>query len=204
MENLEIEVKFYIDNPSAMRQAIRNLGAVSAGRHFEHNLRLESKEGRLKKKGALLRLRQDRKSVLTYKARPPGGEDPQYKVFTEYETEVSDLAATRAILEALGFYPVQIYEKWRETFRLNQTHLCLDEMPYGHFLEIEGEKERIKAIASQLDLRWERRILRNYLAIFDMLKQEKQLPFSHLSFDNFARINIDISQYLHRLEAGTG
>ncbi len=204
MDNLEIEVKFHIARPQAIRQAIQALGAVSTGRHFEHNLRLETKDGQLKKKGALLRLRQDRKSVLTYKARPGSGEDDQYKVFTEYETEVSDFSATCSILEALGFYPAQIYEKWREVFQLNQTHLCLDEMPYGHFLEIEGEKESIQAIAKQLDLRWERRILSNYLAIFDMLKREKQLRFSHLSFDNFETVNIDISQYLHRLEAGTG
>jgi adenylate cyclase class 2 len=200
MEHLEIEVKFYLSDMDAIRDRILELGAVSMGRVFETNLRFDDADNRLIEKKSLLRLRQNTKTILTFKSEPPFKND-QFKILKELEVEVSEFATMKHILESLGFREEQVYEKWRETFRLNTANLCLDTMPYGDFLEIEGQMEDIRKLASQIGLKWKKRILLNYLAIFDVIKQKSNLPFYDVTFSNFINIRFDLAEYLDLLEA---
>jgi adenylate cyclase class 2 len=199
MEHLEIEVKFYLSDMDAIRDRILELGAVSIGRVFETNLRFEDADNRLIEKKSLLRLRRDTKTTLTFKSEPPFKND-QFKILKELEVEVNDFTTMKHILESLGFREEQVYEKWRETFRLNSTNLCLDTMPYGDFLEIEGQKEDIKQLAYRIGLKWQKRILFNYLAIFDVIKQKLNLPFYDVTFSNFINIRFDLAEYLDLIE----
>jgi adenylate cyclase class 2 len=199
MEHLEIEVKFYLSDMDSIRDRILELGAVSRGRVFETNLRFDDADNRLLQKKSLLRLRQDTKTILTFKSEPPFKDD-QFKILRELEVEVSDFATMKDILESLGFREEQVYEKWRETLMLNRVNLCLDTMPYGDFLEIEGQKKDIKKLASRIGLKWKKRILLNYLAIFDVIRQKSNLPFYDVTFSNFINIRFDIAKYLDLLE----
>jgi len=199
MEHLEIEVKFYLSDMDSTRDRILELGAVSMGRVFETNLRFDDADNRLIEKKSLLRLRRDTKTILTFKSEPPFKND-QFKILNELEVEVSDFTTMKHILESLGFREEQVYEKWRETFRLNSTNLCLDTMPYGDFLEIEGQKEDIKELAYRIGLKWQKRILLNYLAIFDVIKQRSNLPFYDVTFSNFINIRFDLAEYLDLIE----
>ena len=182
-----------------IRDRIIELSAVSRGRVFETNIRFDDADNHLIEKKSLLRLRQDTKTILTFKSEPPFKDD-QFKILRELEVEVSDFTTMKHILESLGFREEQVYEKWRETFILNRTNLCLDTMPYGDFLEIEGQKDDIKKLASQIGLKWKKRILLNYLAIFDIIKQKLNLPFYDVTFSNFINIRFDLAEYLDLLE----
>jgi len=201
MKQLETEIKFYLPDLPPMRQRILNLAAESRGRFFEGNVRFEDARLTLKKNKSLLRLRRDRKVRLTYKSTPPEP-DRQFKVMRELEVEVSDYDTMHSILEALGFHQEQVYEKWRETLMVDQTRFCLDNMPYGDFLEIEGPKKDIKNFAAQLGLRWDQRILLNYLHIFEILQNKLNLNFSDLTFENFKNVAVDLNDYLELLVAG--
>jgi len=201
MKQLETEIKFHLPDLPPIRQRIIDLGAESRGRFFEDNIRFEDALLTLKKKKSLLRLRRDRKVKLTYKSTPPEP-DHQFKIMRELEVEVSDFDTMHSILEALGFHREQAYEKWRETLMLDQTRFCLDRMPYGDFLEIEGSKKDIKNFAAQLGLRWDQRILLNYLHIFEILQNNLNLNFSDLTFDNFKNVAVDLTDYLDLLVAG--
>ena len=67
----------------------------------------------------------------------------------------------------------------------------LDEMPYGHFSEIEGsDTSAINQAAGNLDLSWEARIPESYTSLFDLLKEKLALTFRDLSFANFADLKI--------------
>jgi len=199
MEHLEIEVKFYLSDMDYIRDRIVELGAVSMGRVLETNILFDDADNRLIQKKSLLRLRLDTKTILTFKSEPPFKSD-QFKILRELEVEVSDFTTMKHILESLGFREEQVYEKWRETFMLDSTNLCLDTMPYGDFLEIEGQKEDIKKLASQIGLKWKKRILLNYLAIFDVIKQKSNLPFYDVTFSNFINIRFGLAKYLDLLE----
>ncbi len=197
---VEIEVKFVVHQVDPLRERIVAMGAVSFGRFFETNICFEDKGKTFKRSDFLLRLRQDEKNRLTVKT-PPDERDGEFKIYRELEVEVDDFETCRAILQSLGFHPEQVYEKWRETFSLGETKLLLDTTPYGVFLENEGEKAAINHIPEELALKWEERILLNYLAIFEILRAEENLPFSDMTFDNFKGRPIDLERYLSLLFA---
>ncbi|MDH3567920.1 MAG: class IV adenylate cyclase, partial [Desulfobacteraceae bacterium] len=194
MENFDTEVKFYLSEVNPVRRRIVELGADFKGRVFETNLRFEDADTRLFQKKSLLRLRKDIKTTLTFKSEPPFKDD-EFKTLRELEVEVSDFAVMKHILESLGFHEEQVYEKWRETFVLSDTNLCLDTMPFGDFLEIEGPKKSIKELASQIGLKWHKRILLNYLTIFDIIGKELNLGFSDVTFENFKNIRFDLAEH---------
>ena len=200
MEYLETEVKFYLPDIDPIITRMIDLGAVFKHRTFETNIRFDDAEKSLIQKKSLLRLRKDNKITLTYKSDPPF-KDNQFKTLQEFEVEVSDFDAMEHILKSLGFKEEQVYEKWRETYVLSDTYLCLDTMPYGDFLEIEGTKESIQQLASQIGLLWEKRILLNYLTIFDIIKRQLNLSFYDVTFGNFNNIRFDMAHYLNLIEA---
>ncbi len=201
MQNLEIEVKFYLHDPKSVRQRIIDLNARCHGRFFETNLCFDDPQNSLNKSNALLRLRKDKKATLTYKSNPPG-DNTDFKIFNELEVDVSDVTTMTQILEAIGFHEAQKYEKWRETFTLGDTHFCLDTMPFGDILEIEGQKNDIRHFSDCLGLNWDERILLNYLEIFAILRNLLNLQFNDLTFDNFRAVDLDAAKFCHHLHAG--
>jgi adenylate cyclase class 2 len=202
MEPVEIEVKFHIGDVESLRRVIEALGAEDLGEVFETNIRYEDAGDTLVRNRSLLRLRQDNAAILTYKSDAEDA-DPQYKVRRELEVTVSDFDTMHQILMALGFHKEQIYEKRRRTYKLGDAELCLDAMPFGEFLEIEGPKPAIRSIADKLDLPWENRILTNYLSIFRRVRKDLGLEFTDITFDNFRAVGpVDMSRYLDKLTAG--
>ncbi len=202
MENIEIEIKFHLEDPGATRAAIVALGAISLGRFFETNHILDDRELTLFQNRSLLRLRQADRACLTFKS-PPAAPDREFKIREELEVEVADFATTRKIMKKLGFTTVRIYEKWRETFELGNTHLCIDALPYGDFLEIEGTAENIPSLSEKLGFTWEQRSLLNYHELFELVKTEHLLPFADITFFNFEGISVDMRKLKSRFEAGS-
>ena len=129
-------------------------------------------------------------------------DDPECKVYRELEVEVNDCDAMTAILQSLGFHPAQVYEKRRRVFHWRDVELCLDRMPFGDFLEIEGPKESIRDAADRLELAWRDRILTNYLSIFEMVRTAYELPFNDVTFANFERHPVNLVPMLPKMCAG--
>lgn len=198
-EPVEVEVKFQVMDIGRLRRRVAGTGAICQGRVFETNLRFDSADGILSKDSALLRLRQDSRTTLTFKSKPPGS-DAEFKIHNEYEVGVSDFGMMKRILSKMGFIPQQTYEKWRETFILEDTSLCIDSMPFGDFLEIEGTPTAIKSAASRLGLVWQQRILMNYLQMFDVIKEYFSLPFHDVTFNNFATVSFDFIPLIEKMQ----
>ncbi len=205
MKSLEIEIKFYVPDIDSIRAKISSFGAELKDSGFETNLLFDDDEMRLTRGKKLLRLRQDSRCRLTVKA-PPDDVDTtktnQFKIFREMEVGVSDFQTMIAILEQLGFYPRQVYEKQRETYLFNHTELCLDTLPYGHFLEIEGGKDDIRKAAEIIGLSWEKRITANYMSLFATIQKQLSLPFNDVTFENFKKMEIDKFRLHKILEEG--
>lgn len=204
MDNLEIEVKYHLRDMDAMRVRILALGATPGESHFETNIRFEDKNDSLLQRRCLLRLRQDSNATLTFKGEPDpptAGQAADFKIHREIETTVGDFNATKQILKAIGFFPAQIYEKHRETFIQDDTILCLDTMPYGNFLEIEGSGKNIRRLTDALGLSWDNRILANYLAMFEFIRNEQNLTFTDVTFDNFRNVTVDLTNLLASFQA---
>lgn len=66
----------------------------------------------------------------------------------------------------------------------------LDELPYGSFIEIEGEGAALRPAAALLGLRWEASIDRSYHDLFEGLRGRLRLPPSDLTFSTLANIKV--------------
>jgi adenylate cyclase, class 2 len=197
---LECEVKFFIANPERVRDRLQRAGALPTGSAFETNYRYDRTDNALLARQCLLRLRRDRRNLLTYKT-PDSSGGRQIKTHQELEIEVSDFDTTHQILEALGFHRAQMYEKRRETYEMGSVEICLDHLPYGHFIEIEGAADMLSSAAAGLDLAWRRRILANYLQIFEAIRSALRLPFNDVSFAHFQTVQADLTALIRRFEA---
>lgn len=139
---IEIEKKYRIDKKSLVELTARlgELNAEFAYETFEENYL--HKGGLLDGRAAVLRLRKtDHRTTLTYKEKVTT--EGEFKHQIEFETDVSDVDATESIIEKLGYKLSVIYEKHRKAWRLNKVEVVLDELPFGYYMEIEGEIEDI-------------------------------------------------------------
>jgi adenylate cyclase class 2 len=160
-------------------------------------VRFDTADGALLARQALLRLRQDTRTRLTYKGLAAQDAASEAKVREEIELTVEDFDRMALIFERLGLAAVQTYEKYRETFHWGEVEVVLDEMPFGSFVELEGPSDdALRAAADALGLDWSRRVLANYLALMELCRRTFDLPFNDLTFDNFAGRPVDMSQLL--------
>lgn len=188
--NTEIEVKFLVRNLQRLATQLASLGArLIQPRTYERNLRFDRPDASLRLARQVLRLRQDDAARLTFKG--PGQAVDGIYIRQEIEFVVEDFDKARSFLEALGYQPVMFYEKYRTTYDLGGVLVMLDEMPYGNFIEIEGDTTAdIYTLADQLGLDKSRNICASYTALFDQVRQTLGLSFTDLSFDNFRGVTV--------------
>jgi adenylate cyclase class 2 len=192
----EIEVKFYCPDLNSVRQRLLSAGAqLVSERTYERNIRYDNVEHTLVSGGQILRLRQDTRARLTFKAPGQMTGNGLYERF-EAEVEVSDFDTMDVILTRLGYAPSMVYEKYRTTFRLNGAEIVLDEMPYGNFVEIEGDEANILRALDKLALQAAHRYNAGYAALFDNVRRSLGLTFRDLTFKNFAGIVVPESAFL--------
>jgi adenylate cyclase class 2 len=208
----ETEAKFYVHHLDQVKLRLEELGAsLIQERVLEANIRFDLPDASLRAGGRVLRLRRDTEARLTYKSASSKEQGVQSR--DEVEFVVEDFDKAKQLLEALGYQKLLYYEKYRTTYTLRPSggfgpvrvakdsepsqafiDVMLDELPYGRFVEIEGEDVKsIRTIAELLRLRWETAILASYHALFERAKQSLRLSFEDLSFANFKEINIDAS-----------
>jgi adenylate cyclase, class 2 len=188
--SIETEVKFLVSDLENLRRRLREAGAaLEHERTHEYNVCYDNSARELARRNELLRLRRDRSIRLTFKGAPQTDRATQALVRPELETAVVGFEQMDAILGALGFRPVQVYEKYRQIFLLEGVEVMLDELPFGDFVELEGPEPAIRQVAARLDLDWQRRIVDNYLQLMAGLKALHDLPFDDLTFENFAAVS---------------
>ena len=139
---IEIEKKFRItkEQTDQVEKDLEEFEAEFLGEEFEENLLFGNEY--LKENRALLRVRRtDNKTILTFKQNVPSADG--YKQHIEHETGVESAEVVEEIIECLGFQKLMVYEKRRKTWRFRQVEVVLDELPFGLFIEIEGDRMAI-------------------------------------------------------------
>lgn len=186
----ETEVKFYLQHSSALPSRILAAGGrLRTSRTHELNLRFDTARGRLQGSGRVLRLRQDQEVHLTYKDNAQVLNGALRR--REIELTVDDFEVAKELLRALGYRVVFTYEKFRTVYDLGAAQMMLDELPYGHFVEIEGDRTGLEPLAVQLGLSWECAIPRSYHALFQHVVGVRALAINDLTFESFANLHIE-------------
>ena len=191
MNGQETEAKFYVKNLRKIELRLQELKAqLIQSRIHETNLRFDNVNNDLRSTYRVLRLRQDEKARFTFKG-PSVEKDGGILSRQEIEFVVEDFEIAKQFLEALGFKAVVFYEKFRTTYEINDIHVMLDELPYGEFVEIEGESvEAIHIVADLLGLKWDAMVKAGYHALFERVAGKYNLESSQLSFTAVKKVKI--------------
>lgn len=162
---IETELKLRIPATGPYRALLEGLGF-----HEVHPAQAEvsvlwDRDGELRATGSALRTRSYAgQSRLTWKgAKVP---DPILKIRPEQESGIENPEALEAILRALGYAPVLRMEKVRAIWERAELEACLDETPFGCYLELEGEPQAIRAAMESLGLAPDRAETRSYPELY--------------------------------------
>lgn len=189
--DVEIEVKFYVISLDDIAEKIIDLGGkLVTERIFEKNLRFDTADQKLRNLHQVLRLRQDKDNILTFKGAVETGKPVSIR--QEIEVVVDDFETTRKLLKGLGYEVVMEYEKYRTTYSLLDTLVVLDELPYGKFIEIEGpDGNSIQKVARNLNLNWKTRVMTSYTYLFEtLIGNRPELKGKFLTFDTLKGMSI--------------
>lgn len=186
----EIEGKWLVHDLKRLEYQLLSLGAVCVQeRTYENNLRFDTAEGSLSKDFKVLRLREDTDFRLTFKGRADVLSGVSRR--TEIEFTVSDSKIAKQFLEALGFSVFFRYEKYRSIYSISRCYVMLDELPYGHFVEIEGNSAKeIQHLSEQLGLNWDMRVMNSYTGLFSVYLNITGRKINNLTFKNFEGISV--------------
>jgi adenylate cyclase class 2 len=142
---IEIEAKMKVNDHAAVRERLLAAGAARIGSAHQISTLFDTADRALFKSDKGLRLREERGEsgqtnlCVTYKGPRAAG---PIKSREEIEFSVADADAATRLFESLGFAPVLVFEKRRETWTLADCEIALDELPrIGSFVEIEGPSE---------------------------------------------------------------
>lgn len=185
----EIEAKFYVMRPDELRRRLKALEAkLTEPRILEVNIRFDTPQQEFQQSGRVLRLRQDSRVRLTYK----DSDKIQSGAMSRREIEftVSDFDSAKEFLEALGYQVALTYEKYRTTYQMPGVEIMLDEMPYGNFVEIEGDEAQLRPTADKLRLKWEAAIQDSYSGLFAKLRARRHAQVRDLTFENFKAVEV--------------
>lgn len=181
MAYIEKEIKLRIEDPVSLSADLKRKGARFIGKAFQRTVRFDDQNASLALRGIALRVRSGLCDVVTVKRKldDAGGVSQR----EEYEAEVEDIEIFRRMFIALGFDRERIMEKYRMDFEFNGTLVSVDEMPFGMFVEIEGEEDKISETVNLLGLYGKERILGSYWDVFEEYKKEHGFAGENIEFE---------------------
>lgn len=143
---IEVEAKMAVQDHEPVRASLRRLGAHGGELTLETNVFFDTPERSLLRAGSGLRLRTNRNAasgeethVITHKGPLRAG---LAKSREETELTVADAGDATRLLEQLGYRKTLSFQKRRETWKLRDCKVELDELPLlGRFVEVEGPDE---------------------------------------------------------------
>ena len=184
MTKTEVEIKLKVEQPDGLPPRVLALGArLVQPRELEDNQIFDFPDFALKTRNALLRVRtQASGSTITYKDSPrvEGGA----KVRDEMELGIEDAETMTSILARLGMRPLFRYQKYRAVYSYSELLITLDEVPIGHYIELEGPQSLIDEVAGRLGYKASDYIVKSYLTLYQDYLQAMGLPLKDMLFDH--------------------
>ncbi len=164
---VEIEVKFPVSDPAALRARLRRLGFRPGRSRQETNWLFDDARATLRRSGRLLRLRKSgARWLLT--AKGPRRHATIWKERPEAETAVAGGPQARALLELLGYRATLAYARRRTLWTRpgERGEIAFDTTPFGAYLELEGPPAWIRQTARTLQLDLGNAEPRSYPALY--------------------------------------
>ncbi len=185
----ELEAKFKVNTHEPVRESLKKAGATHLHTVIEENHILDRNDGALHKAGSALRVRgievlagNPKHPTLTFKGPK---QKSKFKSRQENEVVISSSEETLAILKGAGFNVTLYFEKRRETWKLDNCLVELDEVPVlGTYVEIEGsDEEAIAAAQKTIGLEGSEHVSKGYVNMLAKHCQKESRAEFRIAFD---------------------
>lgn len=160
----EFEAKFTDIDFESIRRHLKKIGAKQIQK-MRTMKRAIIDNPTMKQKNAFLRVRDEGdKITLTYKQ----FNDLSVDGAKEHEIVVSNFQSTIDLLRAAGLPHRSFQESKRETWRLDDTEIVLDQWPWlNPYIEIEGNSEAsVRNLSEQLGFEWKDAIFGDVMSVY--------------------------------------
>jgi len=186
-KEIEVKIKLNKDEIGVLKNKLKDIG--------EHKIKPKEKETTYGfftqdnssiEKGIFPRIKSINNSeaaIFTVKVRKT--EDNSYFQRDEHEMPIKDIETMRDIVKIFGFTKERVFEKIRETWLIdnNTVEVNFDSLPFGEYIEIEAEPEKIEKWIKVLELENKERINKAYLAVFDDWRKKNNVKEENAIFD---------------------
>ncbi len=181
-DGFETEVKFRIGDPDGVKKRLANAGAKLVSTGLETNIKYD-RDGELRKRKELLRLRTYAGSADITHKRKPKNASRDFKVREETIVRIDDAESGKKLLSMLGYERSGFYEKKREVWVFGSVQVMIDSMPFmGNFVEIEGSEKGIREVAEKLGLDFSTAITKGYGELFSSHCRDNGIPMQDMVF----------------------
>jgi adenylate cyclase class IV len=139
--------------------------------------RLDTKNKDLEKRGVFLRTRAGEKSTFTIKQKITSSRK-DIKSRKEIEVDIDGIEkiiTINSMLKILGFDYMKIMEKYRMQWEMSGCKIAIDELSFGLYVEIEGDKNKIFKIVKDLGLEKKKAITDTYWDLFEKFKKKNNI-----------------------------
>lgn len=161
-KEIEQEYKFQINKEKYfdVLEFLKTNNFYYDGYCFERTIRLDTISEDYSKQGIFFRAKSGFNNTFGFKSKNISkNECNQYN---ECEIEISSQERLITILKELNIFPIRTLEKYRMRWIKNSIIVTIDELPYGLFVEIEGELSQITIIAELMGFKKEQSIRKTY------------------------------------------
>jgi len=170
---VENEVKVCVDSFVSVKERLVKIKAKHVLTVREKNILYDTGAGELRGEDMGLRLRDEcgvddgsfKRVTLTVKGPRMKG---VMKRRGEFEVCAACFKRAHELLCAIGFEKALVYEKVREMWVVGKTEVCLDTLPFGLYVEIEGDEGDVFSTAEMMGFARAQFITSNY---FDLARK---------------------------------
>lgn len=182
----EVEVKYQLTFLPKVKKLMDSHGFVFKEKHFERNFIFDTDNYEFKNANKLFRLRLSTKDLyhikgfLTIKFK----NESEFKSSDEYEIELDQPNVLLHVFKNL-FGKHFEYQKFRSTYYSKdlKTTACVDELPFGTFLELEAHNEvQLKETIDFLKLKPFNPVVKSYPALCGSKNQTYEFAYVKKAF----------------------
>ena len=175
------QIKIKVNDFQKMKRFLMSKGAVFLGGWKEKTIRFDTYDKILEKKDTYLRVKTGNENVVTLKE-PDNNNRKKFFESNNRMFQIDDIDRFCYIIKQVGFSKEYIMEKYRLAWSYKNIEFYIDELPFGIFIELKGEKEDINKMIKFLRVSQEELIKDTYWEIYAKLEKD-QIKRENIIFD---------------------
>lgn len=177
------QIKYELEDFNKFVKQLREESAIFIGGNFEQTVRYDYEDLRLSKSNIFIRTKTGFKNVLTIKEKSENIKT-NYFQRDKREIEIESTEDLDYILNKIGLTNQLVMEKYRLLWKIDDIYICIDELPFGIYLEIRGDNKQINNILKKFNLKKTKVINETYWDIFNKkIKSEEIIYSKDIKFD---------------------